>query len=89
MQQIIKSKHLKGTCKTHTGKEHELLDANTIIEEQNSNIAFTISDQNDSVVHLQLAFYPAFGEYPPVLFGTLEKDGKIYFKMFKKRVRGD
>ena len=76
-----------GKYKTKGGNEYDLQEAKIVSHDDRLIIDFTTAIEEDAASHLQLVLYPAFGEYPPVLFGTLERDGKVYLRMFKKKVR--
>jgi len=79
----FKGKYLIGRSK----QEHELSNAKLITEGDKLRIEFkTIND----TLHYQLAFYPNFGEYPPVLWGKLERlDGNVSYPMFRKKEKKD
>lgn len=79
----FKGKYLIGKSK----KEHELSNAKLISEGDKLKIDFkTLND----TLHYQLTFYPHFGEYPPALWGKLEKlDGNVSYPMFRKKEKKD
>jgi len=75
----FKGKYMIGRTK----EEHELSSARLITEGDRLRIEFkTVND----TLHYQLAFYPNLGEYPPVLWGKLERmDGNVSYPLFRKK----
>lgn len=79
----FKGKYMIGKSK----KEHELSNTKLITEGDKLRIDFKAL--NDTL-HYQLTFYPNFGEYPPVLWGKLERlDGNVSYPMFRKKEKKD
>lgn len=75
----LKGKYRIGRDKT----DYDLSNAKIITEGEKLKIDF--KTMNDTL-HYQLAFYPNFGEYPPALWGKLEKlDGNVSYPMFGKK----
>lgn len=78
------NKTFKGKYKIGRDKtDYELSNAKLITEGDKLKIDFkTIND----TLHYQLTYYPNFGEYPPVLWGKLERlDGNVFYPMFRKK----
>lgn len=75
----LKGKYRIGRDKT----DYDLSNAKIITEGEKLKIDF--KTMNDTL-HYQLAFYSNFGEYPPALWGKLEKlDGNVSYPMFGKK----
>lgn len=79
------SKTIKGSYKIGRDEtEHDLSNAKFIISED-GRLKIDFETVNNTLRY-QLTFYPAFGEYPPVLWGKRESiDGNIVYPMFEKR----
>ncbi len=79
----FKGKYMVGKSK----REHDISNAKLISEGGKLKIDFkTIND----TLHYLMTFYPNFGEYPPVLWGKLERmDGNIFYPMFRKKEKKD
>jgi hypothetical protein len=82
------NKTFKGKYKVGgSEKEHELSNAKIITDGGDLKLEFKVANGTQ---HYQLAFYPNFGEYPPVLWGKLEQlDGNVFYPMFRKKEKKD
>jgi hypothetical protein len=82
------NKTFKGKYKVGgSEKEHELSNVKIITE--GNKLKIDLKTLNDTL-HYQLTFYPNFGEYPPVLWGKLERlDGNVFYPMFRKKEKKD
>ncbi len=68
-------------------REYEVSNAKIVTDGGSLKLEFKVLNDTH---HYRLAFYPNFGEYPPVLWGKLEQlDGSAFYPMFRKKEKKD